>query len=138
MNRVLKTAILSMAVAAATLPALSGANADEWRHHRHFRGGDAVAAGVLGLATGAIIAGIASQPSYREPVYVDPPYRPHPQRNYVVDDYYAEPEVVYVDRALEPWSRSWYRYCEQRYRSFNPGTGTFVGYDGREHFCTAE
>ena len=50
-----------------------------------------------------------------------------------------EPSVVYYqDRAqLEPWSPEWFRYCGDRYRSFNPDTGTFVGYDGDEHFCVA-
>ena len=47
--------------------------------------------------------------------------------------YYNQPR--YVRGALEPWSREWFRYCESRYRSFDPGSGTFVGYDGREHFC---
>ncbi len=26
-------------------------------------------------------------------------------------------------------------YCMQRYRSYNPSTGTFTGYDGRQHPC---
>ncbi|MBB4038889.1 hypothetical protein GGR34_000518 [Microvirga flocculans] len=26
-------------------------------------------------------------------------------------------------------------YCAQRYRSYNPATGTFTGYDGRQHPC---
>ncbi|EIM29235.1 BA14K family protein [Microvirga lotononidis] len=26
-------------------------------------------------------------------------------------------------------------YCAQRYRSYNPATGTFTGYDGRQHSC---
>ena len=39
--------------------------------------------------------------------------------------------------SYEPWTRPWYDYCSQRYRSFNPDSGTFVGYDGREHFCVA-
>ncbi|HMF66086.1 MAG TPA: BA14K family protein, partial [Phyllobacterium sp.] len=35
----------------------------------------------------------------------------------------------------QPWSPGWYRYCANRYRSFNPETGTFRGYDGRDYFC---
>ncbi len=48
-------------------------------------------------------------------------------------------EVYVNDYAggLEPWSPEWYDYCSDRYRSFSPRSGTFVGYDGREHFCTA-
>ncbi|AXS42677.1 BA14K family protein [Breoghania sp. L-A4] len=33
------------------------------------------------------------------------------------------------------WSRGWYRDCDRRYRSFNPRTGYYMGYDGRRHFC---
>ena len=37
--------------------------------------------------------------------------------------------------SLEPWTRDWYRYCDNKYRSFNPNTGTYRGFDGRDHFC---
>ena len=30
-----------------------------------------------------------------------------------------------------------HRYCSDRYRSFDPNTGTFVGYDGVRRFCEA-
>jgi BA14K-like protein len=133
MNRFLKIAVLSAAVAATTLTAIPAANAgDRWRH-RHHGGGDAVAAGVIGLAAGALIGSALSQPSYREPIYYDDYYEPRPVRRYYVQRSYEEP--VYARRSLEPWSREWYRYCQNRYRSFDPGTGTFMGYDGREHFC---
>jgi hypothetical protein len=36
---------------------------------------------------------------------------------------------------MEPWSREWFRYCSNRYRSFDGRTGTFMGYDGQRHFC---
>lgn len=26
-------------------------------------------------------------------------------------------------------------YCSQRYRSYDPASGTFLGYDGRRHVC---
>ena len=65
MNRIFKTAILSAAVAATTLATLPAANAGDWRHHRHHHhgNGDAVAAGVLGLAAGALIGGALQQPA---------------------------------------------------------------------------
>lgn len=135
MNRLFKTAVLSVAVAATTLAALPAANAGDryWRgnrhyHHYHSNSGDLAAAGILGLAAGALVVGLASQP---EPVY-DNPYRrprPRPIREY--------PETAYLDGALEPWSPDWYDYCSDRYRSFNPRSGTFLGYDGEEHFCVA-
>lgn len=138
MNRFLKTSLLSLAVAATTLTALPAAQAGDRYYGRH-RGpsdGDMIAAGILGLAVGAVAAGALSQP--RGPVYDGPSY---------YDDGYYPPaprarrydyrRVDYNYGGLEPWSREWYRYCKSRYRSFDPGSGTFVGYDGREHFCTA-
>jgi hypothetical protein len=137
MNRLLKSAVLGLAVTATSLSALSAAEAgDRWRrhhHHHHRSSSDLLAAGVLGAAVGAVAAGIATTPrvDYYEPVpvYRDPP----PRRVYVA----PAPRVVYAEGALEPWTPSWYEYCESRYRSFNPRTGTFVGYDGARHFCVA-
>lgn len=119
MNRLLKTTILSAAVAAMALTTMP-ANARDWHRPDRHRG-DAVAAGVLGLAAGAILGGAMSQPR--------PVYRYH-------DDYprtYHRP--VYRDVTYEPWSAEWYRACDARYRSFDPASGTFMGYDGRRHFC---
>lgn len=135
MNRVFKTVILSTAVAAMTLTAFSSANARDWRrHHGHHSShrGDALAAGVVGLAAGALIAGALSAP---RPAYADD--------GYIYDDgYYDQPRYVQrapvrVRYAMEPWTREWFRYCSDRYRSFDARTGTFTGYDGRQHFCNA-
>jgi hypothetical protein len=137
MNRFLKNAVLSAAVAATTLIAIPAANAgDYWRYHDD-DDGDAIAAGVIGLAAGALIGSVLAQPSYREPIYYDDYYyAPRPVRRY---EYIgrAYDDRVYVRGSLAPWSRPWYRYCRNRYRSFDPSTGTFMGYDGREHFCVA-
>ncbi len=130
MNRFLKTAVLAVALGATTLAAMPAAQAgDHWRHSNN---GDAVAAGVIGLAAGALIGGALAQPRYREPIYYDDYYEPAPVRRYNYVRTYEEPRYV---RRAEPWSREWYRYCSSRYRSFDPDTGTFVGYDGRERFC---
>ena len=85
------------------------------------RGGDgynALGAGLIGFGVGAIV-GSALTP--RE-VYVVPPPPPAP---------------VYTRAAYGPpaWTPDWYSYCYSRYRTFNPNSGTFVGYDGYEHFC---
>ena len=113
MNRFLKTTILSAALAATTLTALVPADArDRWRHHRHRSDGDLLAAGVLGLAVGAIAAGALSDPvrntgrsmtsrstTSRSTAIREP--RPRPHR-----PYYAEPSVVYYQDgrpgAVEP------------------------------------
>ena len=111
------------------------APAEAGRGHGHGRGGLAAAAatttiiitasapsapGLLGFGVGAIV-GSALTP--RE-VYVAPP-PPAPAPAYYGPASYGPP----------PWTPDWYSYCYSLYRSFNPSTGTFVGYDGYEHFC---
>lgn len=106
-----------------------------WQHRgngKHFRNGgrnynghvrrnrgpsnDGLALG-LGIAAGALALGVIanSQRTYR----VEP--QPYATRS----------------SGMAPWSPGWYRYCDQKYRSFNASTGTFRGYDGRDHFCVA-
>jgi BA14K-like protein. len=60
--------------------------------------GAAVAAGIFGLAAGAIASSAIASPPRR--------YR-----------------------------SSWVAYCSRKYKSFNPRTGTYLGYDGRRHVC---
>ncbi|MBW9062679.1 BA14K family protein [Rhizobium herbae] len=134
MNKFIKAAVLALATAATVIPTVTSAQAEDWGRRHHHNHDDAIAAGALGLATGVIIGGaVASQPRYQERVYVDPePEYYEPRRVYR-----TRTVVVESDGGLEPWSRAWYRYCSQRYRSFDPQSGTFVGYDGREHFCRA-
>jgi hypothetical protein len=128
MNKVSKFVAISCAATVAAFAVAGSASAQEW-HHRH-DGGDALAAGVVGLAAGMIAgAAIASPPPPRRYYYYDDA----PRRVYYRPAYVYE-RPVYVG-GYEPWSRSWYRYCSNRYRSFDPQSGTFVGYDGREHFC---
>lgn len=155
MNRLLKTAVLGLAVAATTLSALPSAQAgDGWRYrHNRYDSGDMVAAGVLGLAVGAI-AGAATaapryyepeplygepvyaEPVYREPVYREPVYRERVYREVRPSRRYYAAAPAYAG-GLEPWSQEWYDYCESRYRSFNERTGTYTGYDGVKRFCQA-
>lgn len=91
-----------------------------------------LAAGVLGLAAGALIAGAATQP--RVYYQYDRPVRYGGHRYYRTPSGY---NVGYRDD-LEPWSRGWFRYCRDRYRSFNPESGTYIGYDGQRRFCVAD
>ncbi len=137
MNRFVKTAVLSVALAATTMATLP-AHADDWRWRHHYHGGDAVVAGIAGLAAGALIGGaLASQPP--------------PPRDYYYDDYgepayvvrrrpivvRPAPVVTYYRGGIEPWTRGWYQYCSDRYRSFDARSGTYTGYDGEQHFCVA-
>lgn len=84
------------------------------RHHHH--NNDAVAAGILGLALGAIIVGTAQNNYARRNTYV--------RRDYYAGDGYAR------DARWEHIRR-----CEARYRSYDRRTDTFIGRDGREYYC---
>ncbi len=51
---------------------------------------------------------------------------------------YGPPPPAYYGPAAygpEPWTPDWYTYCAQRYRSFNPHTGYFIGPDRLPYFC---
>ena len=136
MKRLAHSIVLSAAVAAATLvPVLEASAGERWReqrprhpqhHHRHDATGDLVAAGVLGLSVGIIAAAALEEPS--STAYPDTTYYPPAP--------YGGASVAYGGQ-IEPWSRDWYQYCATRYRSFDPQTGTFRGYDGYDHFCVA-
>ncbi|MFZ5691322.1 MAG: BA14K family protein [Pseudomonadota bacterium] len=75
-------------------------------YRRH--NGAAVAAGVIGgLALGAAIAGAAAAPP---------------------------PPVAYAPAPVYGGA-DWIAYCSSKYRSFNPATGLYLGYDGQYHPC---
>ncbi|MGA9003006.1 MAG: BA14K family protein, partial [Pseudolabrys sp.] len=76
-----------------------------------------------GLAAGALIGGALAAPYYYGGYYpyAQPYYAPGP-------GYYAQPYGGDVgDDGVA--------YCMQRYRTYNPNTGTFTGNDGRQHPC---
>lgn len=161
-TRSLKTFVAAIAVAGTAMTPISAAPAaaDGWghgetiRHGRDFRGdypkhykkrrgshhrprverhynddGSAAAAIILGITGAAIIAGALSNsnPSTVYETYPAPnAYPPAPS---------GGPKVITYGSTLEPWTRGWYEWCDDRYRSFNPETGTYRGYDGRDHFC---
>ncbi|MBL1404928.1 MAG: BA14K family protein [Rhizobiales bacterium] len=70
-------------------------------------------------------------------VYTAPTYKKTKRTNYD-----APKVITYADTVAsvtyEPWTQQWQNYCSNRYRSFNPNTGTFRGYDGLNHFCVAK
>ena len=106
----------------------------------------AIALGIAGVAAGALVLGaIASENrNRRDPrlngaeLIAGPDGQRYPSAPGI--DTYPEPPsrgtfVPERSQALEPWSDAWLRACDARYRSFNPSTGTFRGYDGQDHFC---
>ncbi|WP_173931979.1 BA14K family protein [Chelativorans sp. Marseille-P2723] len=147
MKRILKSAVLGVAVAATTLSAIPAAQADHhWRRYHRHHSSDTFAAGIAGLALGAIVGGALTQPRYyypnpvyaappvyAPPVYAPPIYAPFPRYHYRPAPVYRSTVTYYG--ALEPWSPGWYRACSARFRSFDPASGTYLGYDGRRHFC---
>ncbi|UTO27942.1 BA14K family protein [Bartonella harrusi] len=100
--------------------------------------GNALAAGVLGLAAGAILGNVLKQPAQPQIIYQMPPqnqvvYQRVPQNQVV---YQVQESVEYLP--LEQTSTAkWLEYCRKKYRSFNPQTGTFRGHDGLDHVCYA-
>lgn len=38
----------------------------------------------------------------------------------------------------EPWSSGWRSYCRNKFRSFDVKSGTYLGYDGKRHFCVVK
>jgi hypothetical protein len=85
--------------------------------------GYGVGAGVAAVAAAALIGGaIAAQsqgyyPDQTYPVYSDPGYQYS----------YAAPVVSDNGDSVA--------YCEQTYRSYDPSSGTYLGYDGFRHPC---
>ncbi len=138
MNRLAKTLLLTATAAALTIASIGAASADDryyGRRYHHHGGNDAFVGGAVGLATGLIVgSAIANSRTYDEPRYIDPPYDPA----YDAPVYRAPPRYYApVRTAAEPWTPQWERYCSYRYRSFDPRSGTYIGNDGRIHFCVA-
>ncbi len=109
----------TVAVAATAALFLAAAPPAMAQHHNHgghgyhgyhggshgYHGGN-YGAGIAGFAAGAILGGaLASQPGY----YYGPGYAYAPGR-----------------------SVAW---CERHYRSYDPRSGTYLGYDGYRHRC---
>jgi hypothetical protein len=77
----------------------------------------------VGLAAGALIGGAIAAGA--NPYYG---YGP----GYYGPGYYSEPVVVAPGYAGGGDSEA---YCMQRFKSYDPGSGTYLGYDGQRHPC---
>ncbi|MBC8129877.1 MAG: BA14K family protein [Rhizobiaceae bacterium] len=147
-------AVLCSTFAATVTPASAGDRYDRgyhdrgWRHHGHrgFDGGDALAAGVIGLGVGALLGGALADGNRR---YYDdgPRYRTYGGDYYggpILEGPVIERRYIEVERPLRSYRdaprayRSGYSHvaaCEARYRSYDRRTDTFVGYDGVVRRC---
>jgi hypothetical protein len=107
----------AMVLAACTLAiSVDAASAAPWGWHRGWGGPGAVAAGVVG---GAIAA--ATSPLWAPGYY----------------DYYPGYAYAPADGfAPAPVSGSNTAWCEAHFRSYNPATGMYTGYDGLQHPCS--
>jgi hypothetical protein len=101
-----------------------GYHGGPWRggyygHHNGW-GGAALGAGAVGLATGAILGGALASPGYYGPGY----YEPAPV--------YVEPGPTTIYSGGVGGDEA---YCIRRFKSYDPGSGTYLGYDGLRHPC---
>ncbi|WP_336294246.1 BA14K family protein [Bartonella sp. CB169] len=110
-------------------------------HHHHVspnKSGDALTAGIVGLAAGAILGNVLKQPEQPQVVYqsIQHPqvvYQEVPQNRVI----YEVQQTTTYQPVQQTQTARWLQYCQKKYRSFNPNTGTFRGNDGLEHFCYA-
>jgi hypothetical protein len=107
MRNTLKIGALAAAAIAAAMTVASPAMARPWHrhHHGHFGVGPAI-----GFAAGALIGGALARPYY-----------------YSGGPYYAYQPAYRTDGAVQ--------YCMQRFKSYDPARGTYLGYDGVRHPC---
>ena len=102
----MKRKLATASAVLGTALVLAASPADaRWRHHGN-RHHDNWGAGIAGFAAGAILGGaLAAQPRY----YGPPAYA-----------YEADPADA---------------YCFRRFKSYDPRSGTYLGYDGYRHPC---
>jgi hypothetical protein len=74
-----------------------------------------------GVAAGAAIGALGSYAYYGGGYYDDP---------YYYGDGYEAPVAVVPDGGGDSAA-----YCAQRYKSYDPASGTYLGYDGLRHPC---
>ena len=106
---------VAAAVGATLLLAAAPAQA-RWYGHYHHGGwghhhGGGWGAGAAGFAAGALIGGALRAAVLRRAGLL-----------------YGGPAYAYAPGDDEA-------YCEQRFRSYDPRSGTYMGYDGRRHPC---
>jgi hypothetical protein len=89
-----------------------------------------------GFVVGAIIGGALAAPYYYgRPYYYGPgPYyaAPYPAPYYGAPAYPVAPGPGYAAAAPAGGDAA---YCAQRFKSYNPRTGTYMGTDGVRHPC---
>lgn len=101
-----------------------------------YRGGVAIGIGA-GILGAAIIGGALARPYYYGPARYYRPYRPYygyPRVYYPPPVYYYAPAPTYYIAPPAVYDDA-VAYCLRRFRSYDPRTGTYLGYDGYRHPC---
>jgi BA14K-like protein len=84
-----------------------------------------------GAVAGAVVGGALAADSYA--YYGGPDYYYGP--GYADNDYYDNGYTDDGAVAVVPSVGGDASYCAQRYRSYDPASGTYLGYDGMRHPC---
>lgn len=85
-----------------------------------------------GLAAGALVGGALAANAYYDPYYYGGGYGYYDNSYYdggYYDNGYDDGTVAVVPGGGDS------TYCAQRYRSYDPASGTYLGYDGQRHPC---
>lgn len=115
--------------AGAILATAGPASAQHWHGHRSV-GVAGLAAGVVGGALAAATAPLWAPGYYYNGYYPGYAYG----GGYAYDDTYSYAPGYAYDQGYAVGGRN-DAYCAQRYRSYDPASGTFLGYDGIRHPC---
>lgn len=118
MQSKLTACIAALAIAAASLAVATPASAQRW--HRHYYGGGGAVLG--GFAAGALLGGALAA-------------RPYGYYGYGYGPYYSGPTVYDEGPVYAAPGGDAEAYCMQRFKSYDPSSGTYLGYDGRRHPC---
>jgi hypothetical protein len=96
--------------------------------YRHYRGGGG--GFIPGAVAGAVVGGALASQSYG--YYGGPGYYAPGYSGYYDDQYYDDGAVA---AAAAPVGDDSVAFCMQTYKSYDPESGTYLGYDGLRHPC---
>jgi hypothetical protein len=136
MRAKLMTGAAALALTACTILASAAPASAQWRGwhgggwHGGFGWGGALAAGVVG---GAVVAATSPlwAPGYYDYYGGGYPYGPYGYDTY---DYVPGPAVAVAPGPMVAQGGD-VAWCEARYRSYDPASGTYLGFDGIRHPC---
>jgi len=141
MNMFAKLATVAAVAGAMAVPMASPSQA-AWHHH-----GDRGTAAAIGFGAGALVGAAAANAAYGPDYYGADygydsyAYAPGPGYAYAPGPGYGYAPTAGYAYAPGPGYATSYEdgndasYCQQRFRSYDPRSGTYMGYDGLRHSC---